>query len=84
MLNTGRVYDRILDPEQTGTLSEVIAESGYDGMQTFDRSLIALVRDGLVAEADARAVATNPHDFALALEAEPAADLVSQGAAPDE
>jgi twitching motility protein PilT len=81
MLNTGRVYERILDPEQTATISDVIAESGYDGMQTFDQSLLGLVREGLVADADAKAVATNPHDFALAIGSVPAADLVVQGAA---
>jgi len=81
MLNTGRVYERILDPEQTGSISDVLAESRYDGMQTFDQSLLELVGEGLVAEADARAVATNPHDFPLALEAAPAGDLVIQGAA---
>jgi twitching motility protein PilT len=81
MLNTGRVYERILDPEQTATISDVVAESGYDGMQTFDQSLLALVREGLVAEADAKAVATNPHDFTLAIGSAPAADLVVQGAA---
>jgi twitching motility protein PilT len=82
MLNTGRVYERILDPEQTATISDVIAESGYDGMQTFDQSLLGLVREGLVAEADAKAVATNPHDFALAIGSVPAAaDLVVQGVA---
>ena len=84
MLNTGRVYERILEPDQTASISDVIAESRYDGMQTFDQSLLELVHDGLVAEADARAVATNPHDFALALQAAPAADLVAQGALPDE
>jgi twitching motility protein PilT len=81
MLNTGRVYERILDPEQTAAISDVIAESGYDGMQTFDQSLLGLVREGLVAEADAKAVATNPHDFALAVGSVPAAELVVQGAA---
>jgi twitching motility protein PilT len=81
MLNTGRVYERILDPEQTATISDVIAESGYDGMQTFDQSLLGLVREGLVAEADAKAVATNPHDFALAVGSDSGAELVVQGAA---
>jgi twitching motility protein PilT len=96
LLNTGRVYERILDPEQTGSLAEVIAESGYDGMQTFDRSLLELVSEHLVTEDDARAVASNPHDFTLALGAralEATAErdasgiideMVSQGAAADE
>src|SRR6478672_4035685 len=67
MLTTGRIYDRILDPDLEPSIHEVIADSGYDGMQTFDQSLLTLVRDGLVTEDDARAVATNPHDFSLAL-----------------
>lgn len=67
LINTGRVYERILDPESTSELVDVIAESGFDGMQTFDQALVRLVQDGLVAEEDARAVATNPHDFTLAL-----------------
>jgi len=59
-------------------------------MQTFDQSLLELVRSGVVSEPDARVVATNPHDFALALGAAatepiPTSDeLVVQGAVPDE
>ena len=67
MLNTGRVYDRILDPELDPPMHAVIADSRYDGMQTFDQSLLDLAREGLVTEEDARAVATSPHDFSLAL-----------------
>ena len=67
MLNTGRVYDRILDPELDPPMHDVIADGRYDGMQTFDQSLLDLVRDGLVTEEDARAVATSPHDFSLSM-----------------
>jgi twitching motility protein PilT len=67
LVNTGRVTDRILDADETGSLVDVIAESSFDGMRTFDQALIELVRDGLVSDDDARAVATNPHDFALTL-----------------
>jgi twitching motility protein PilT len=66
LINNGRVHDRILDAD-AGELVEVIAESGYDGMQTFDQDLLRLVREGLVSEQDARAVAANPHDFGLSL-----------------
>lgn len=79
MVNTGRVYERILDPETTSELADVMAESGYDGMQTFDQSLLELVREDLVSREDARNVATNPHDFGLAL-----GSLVTQGNARDE
>ena len=67
MLTTGRIDHRILDPELEPPIHDVIADSGYDGMQTFDQSLLTLVREGLVTEDDARAVATSPHDFGLAL-----------------
>jgi twitching motility protein PilT len=70
LLNTGRVAERILDPSSTAELADVIAESRFDGMQTFDQALLDLVTAGLVAEEDARAVATNPHDFGLALRGE--------------
>src|SRR5579864_8342209 len=36
MVMTGRVFDRILDPEDQEALEEVIADGEYYGMQTFD------------------------------------------------
>jgi twitching motility protein PilT len=67
MVVTGRVRERILDPERTGKIPEVIKEGGFYGMQTFDQSLMSLLAEGLVTMEDARAAASNPHDFALAL-----------------
>jgi twitching motility protein PilT len=67
LIATGRVYDRIVDPSATVEIHDVIAEGEYYGMQTFDQALVHLVRDGLVAEEDARRASTNPHDFVLAL-----------------
>jgi twitching motility protein PilT len=67
LVNTGRIRDRILDPAATSSISEVIAEGEFYGMQTFDQALVRLVTDGLVSEEEARDVSTNPHDFALAL-----------------
>ena len=66
LINTGRVSERILDPAATTELADVIAESAFDGMRTFDQALLELAQAGLVADEDARAVATNPHDFDLA------------------
>ncbi|MGZ4131253.1 MAG: type IV pilus twitching motility protein PilT [Actinomycetota bacterium] len=80
LLNNGRVTERIVDPDATGELTDVIAEGRYDGMQTFDQALVELVHDGLVAEDDARAVATNPHDFSLALSGAGRGVAVAQGA----
>ena len=68
LVATGRVYDRIISPEATGELRDIIAEGAYYGMQTFDQALVKLVQAGLVAEEDAKIASSNPHDFALALE----------------
>ena len=67
LLNTGRVFDRIVDPDQTDSIVDVIAEGGYYGMQTFDQALVQLVKEGLVNVDDARRTATSPHDFDLQL-----------------
>ena len=67
LVATGRVYDRVIDPEATIEIRDVIAEGGFYGMQTFDQALVKLVRDGLVTEDEARRVSTSPHDFVLAL-----------------
>jgi twitching motility protein PilT len=80
LLNNGRVTERIVDQDATAELTDVIAEGRYDGMQTFDQALVQLVHDGLVAEDDARAVATNPHDFSLALSGAGRGVAVAQGA----
>ena len=67
LVNTGRVFDRIVDPNTTDQIVDVISEGEFYGMQTFDQSLVKLVKDGLVSEDDARRAATNPHDFDLKL-----------------
>jgi twitching motility protein PilT len=80
LINNGRVTERIVDPDGTGELADIVAEGRYDGMQTFDQALVELVRGGLVAEDDARSVATNPHDFSLALSDARRGVVVAQGA----
>ena len=67
LVNTGRVFDRIVDSNITDQIVDVISEGEFYGMQTFDQSLVKLVNDGLVTEDDARRAATNPHDFDLQL-----------------
>src|SRR4029453_14636618 len=67
MVNTGRTAEAISDPERTGDLTAIMAESGFYGMQTFDQHLIALYRDSVIALEDALSVATNPHDLQVAL-----------------
>jgi len=69
LVSTGRVQDLILNPEDTGKISDVIAEGSFYGMQTFDQALFKFVTEGIVAEQVAREVATSPHDFKLMLDA---------------
>jgi twitching motility protein PilT len=66
---TGRVQDLILNPQETGRLTEVISEGEYYGMQTFDQALLKHVMAGNVDEATALETASSPHDFKLMLEA---------------
>jgi twitching motility protein PilT len=67
---TGRVQDLILNPNETGRITEVIAEGAYYGMQTFDQALLGHVMAGTVTEETALAAASSPHDFKLMLQAQ--------------
>jgi twitching motility protein PilT len=67
---TGRVRDMVVDPAQTGKLTEVIATGGYYGMQTFDQALFGHVKAGRVTFEDAMHVASSPHDFKLLMQAD--------------
>ena len=67
LVNTGRVFDRLVDPEQTDSIVDVIADGAYYGMQSFDQALVLLVKDGLVTVDEARRTASSPHDFDLQL-----------------
>ncbi|GAC1317885.1 MAG: type IV pilus twitching motility protein PilT [Thermoleophilaceae bacterium] len=62
---TGRVRDMIMNPEETGRLTDAIAEGSYYGMQTFDQALLAHVQAGRVSIEEALRAATSPHDFKL-------------------
>ncbi|MDQ3572620.1 MAG: type IV pilus twitching motility protein PilT [Actinomycetota bacterium] len=70
MVVTGRVQDLILNPNETGKITEVISEGEYYGMQTFDQGLLKHVMAGHVDEADAMDAASSPHDFKLMLQAQ--------------
>jgi twitching motility protein PilT len=67
---TGRVRDMIIRPEETTRLSEVIAEGGYYGMQSFDQALREHVVAGRITMDDAMIAASQPHDFKLLVAAE--------------
>jgi twitching motility protein PilT len=66
---TGRVQDLILNPQETGRITEVISEGEYYGMQTFDQALLKHVMAGNLTEEIALETASSPHDFKLMLDA---------------
>jgi len=70
MRMTGRVRDMIMDPAQTGRLTEVVSEGAYYGMQTFDQALFDHVKAGRVDVDQAMLAASSPHDFKLLLAAD--------------
>jgi twitching motility protein PilT len=66
LLATGRVRELIEDKDRTKEIPEAIAQGHISyGMQTFDQSLMALLKSGLVSYEEALRQATNPDDFAL-------------------
>lgn len=68
LVGTGRVYERITNPERTHELREVMADGAFYGMQTFDQSLSALYAAGTITRSVALGAATNRHDLGLALD----------------
>ncbi|WP_460447254.1 type IV pilus twitching motility protein PilT [Angustibacter aerolatus] len=66
-VNTGRVAEAISDPDKTNTLTDLIVEGTFYGMQTFDQHLTHLIRDGVVTLDDAMSAASNPHDLTVEL-----------------
>ena len=67
LVMNGRIRDCVLDPERTREIHDIVAESNFYGMQTFDQAILDLYRKGLVSLDDALGVATNPHDFQVSL-----------------
>jgi twitching motility protein PilT len=70
MVMNGRIRDLVLNPDLTHQIIDIVAESGFYGMQTFDQALLQLYRAGLVELDEAMSAATSPHDFELALKQE--------------
>ncbi len=63
---TARVKELIEDKDRTKEIPDAIAQGHQTyGMQTFDQSLMSLVKGGFVTFEEAKRQATNPDDFAL-------------------
>jgi twitching motility protein PilT len=68
LVSTPTVREYILDPEKTPLMHSLIAEGVTQyGMQTFDQSVLALLREGLISEEDALKNCNNPNELALKL-----------------
>jgi twitching motility protein PilT len=69
LVMTGRIADRIVDPDANGeSVEEMIAAGEWYGMQTFDQSLLSLYERQAVTLEQAIESATRRHDFKIALE----------------
>ncbi len=66
LLATARVRELIEDKDRTKEIPDAISQGHTTyGMQTFDQSLMALLRSQLITYEEALRQATNPDDFAL-------------------
>jgi len=66
-INTGRVADAIVDRSKTGTITSLVAEGAFYGMQTFDQNLVTLYRDGMITLEAAMEASSSPHDLEVEL-----------------
>ncbi|TDJ02233.1 MAG: type IV pilus twitching motility protein PilT [Deltaproteobacteria bacterium] len=66
MVSTARIRECIADPERNKEIPDAIAK-GFTtySMQTFDQSLMSLLKRGLVKYEDCLRYVSNPDDFAL-------------------
>ena len=68
LVSNGRIQECIMDGDKTHDIHDIVKDSAFYGMQSFDQAMIELYRQGLVTLDDAKAGAGNPHDFQLALQ----------------
>ncbi len=67
LVANGRVFEAIVDPDQTRMIPDIIAEGDFYGMQTFDQHLLELFEANMVTMDDALHASSNPHDLTLAM-----------------
>jgi twitching motility protein PilT len=66
LVSTARIRECIIDEHRTDEVPDAIAQGTVNyGMQTFDQSLMSLVKSDLVQYHEALRHSTNPSDFAL-------------------
>ena len=68
MVVTPTIKEYMLDAEKIPLIRQVVAEGMTQyGMQTFDQSVLQLLRDGLITEEEALRNCTNPNELSLKL-----------------
>ena len=68
LVATGRIFDKIVNADETHEIEQIISEGEYYGMQTFDQSLLSIYGEGLIDLREALAASTSPHDLRLMIE----------------
>jgi twitching motility protein PilT len=68
LVNTGRVAERIADPDKTHEIKDVVAEGDFYGMMTFDQSVLKLLQEHRITTEAAFEAVTSRHDFELAMQ----------------
>lgn len=59
----GRIADAIRDPEKTHEISQIMEESSYKNMQTFDSHLMQMVSEEYLTSERAEAYSENPNEL---------------------
>jgi twitching motility protein PilT len=68
MVSTPTIREYILNPEKIPLIHQVVAEGVTQyGMQTFDQSVLALLREGIITEEEALRNCNNPNELSLKL-----------------
>ncbi len=68
MVSTPTIREYILNPEKIPLIHSIVAEGVTQyGMQTFDQSVLALLRDGVITEEEALRNCNNPNELSLKL-----------------
>jgi len=68
LVSTPTIREYILNPEKTPLLGAVVAEGVTQyGMQTFDQSVLHLLREGMITEEEALKNCSNPNELSLKL-----------------
>ena len=65
LVMTGSIREYITDSDKTYLIRDAIEGGDYDGMVTFDQSLLRLYQDSKITLDDAISMAHNAHDFKI-------------------